>query len=132
MTTKIDMADARSQVLRCLAVYAVFAAMLLALNGCQSWQQGATDRDRYADAERAFSVAVDAATAAFTSGKLKGESLVLTKAALVEANAALIEMNRLLKLGQSIDADYWLGRAISAINAANGYMLTTRDNTRQG
>lgn len=122
----------RTKIFNCIAIYAVFAAMVLALNGCQSWKKDATARDRYADAERSFQVAADSALAAYKSGKLKNEQLALVKAALVEANAALIEMNARLKTNDRIEADYWVGRVMSAVNAAMQYLNSTPPTTTQG
>jgi len=122
----------RTQIINCLAVYAVFAAMLLALNGCQAFKQDATARDKYADAERSYQVAVDTAATAYRSGKLKGETLIVVKAALIEANGALIEMNARLKAGDTIEADYWIGRVMSAVNAALQYLSAPAPTTTQG
>lgn len=119
----------KTKLLNILAVYAVFAAMVLALTSCQSMKHDATPRDKYADAERSFQVAVDAATVAFRTGRLTGDRLALVKAALIEANGALAEMNLRLKTSDQIEADYWVGRVTSAVNAAMQYLS---ESTTQG
>lgn len=115
--------ETMNKIPRCLALYLLFALAVLAFAGCASLSKDATARDKYADAERAFQVAVDASSAAFRTGKLKGPTLELVKAALIEADAALAQMNARVKSGNTIEADYWLGRVEAAVRTAQGYLV---------
>ena len=98
--------------------------LLLALGGCQSWKKDATNRDRYADAERTVETVTQAASLAFQNGKLKGEQLRLTKEAINEANLMLKAMNQSLKASDALNAEFWFGRLQSAITRARLYMST--------
>jgi len=113
----------RHKLFNIIAVYAVFAAMLLALNGCQAFKKDATARDKYADAERSFIVVIDTAKAAYQAGHLKGDTLEVVKAALIQAGSALDEMNRHVKAGNTVQADYWLARVRAAVNIAQTILI---------
>lgn len=106
--------------------------MVYALAGCQSMRADATARDKYADAERVFQATADAAIYGVKSGKLKGETLALVKAALIEANAALAEMHARVRTGDPVEADYWLERVNAAVNAAVRYLEENVSKTTQG
>ena len=102
----------------------LYLLLALALTGCQSMREGATARDKYADAERSLIVAIDTATAAFQAGQLKGEPLRIVKDALTQAAAALDMMNVKVKAGDTVGADYWLSRLQAALNLAQSYINT--------
>lgn len=115
-----------------LTVALMSLIVLSCFAGCQSWSKDATARDKYADAERTFQTTVDAAMYGVKSGKLKGETLALVKAALIEANAALAEMHARVRTGDPVEADYWLERVNAAVNAAARYLEENAAKTTQG
>lgn len=98
-----------------------FLAVLLV--GCALVNPKAKPVDRYADAERAFQVAVDTATAAYQAGKLDPAAVILIRSTLVEANGALIQMRARLREGNQPEAAYWLDRVEAALRVAQSYLL---------
>jgi len=110
--------DPRRTVTGMIALSLAFAFLVLALSGCAIFDQKATASDKYADAERAFQIALDTTKAAVVSKKITDvESLTLIKAALIEANAMLIDMRQNLARGDTPNADYFLARVEAALVA---------------